>query len=732
MKKLLAILILCVVLAPSLEGSTGAAHSRTYPIMRPDRETLEKWIEDYNTAPLAQVETKSWEAASLGGSQDLLGHLEYIPGQRDQGMCENCWVWAGTGIMEIALDVQEGIEDRLSIQYLNSNYNNGSGPGWACCGGGLSVFVNFYDDAGIAIPWSNNNAGWQDYFQQCGDYSTGVPADTISTTPNYPISSIDEQVIPTLPIHGVTSQATAIANIKYVLDQGKGVWFAFYLPDDPAWGHFFDFWDSENESVAYEIDRFNGDTYNLTEGGGHAVLCVGYDDEDPNNSYWVMLNSWGTAYGRRPNGLFRINMDMAYDCHYLAGLLNIPSFEWQTLDVDFAPISIVTPNVTTTATTFVGETTATLNGVIDNDGGQACRYRFGYSSTPGGPYTYTSWSMDTKTSGQSFTKTVSGLAKGTKYYFIAEAENSAGIGGGSELSFLTKPDPPNSFVTGAAGIGQINLLWIRGEGAQKTKIQRKEGGYPTYKDDGTQVYFGEGTSISDTGLTPGNTYYYRAWSYVQGSEQWSDSYAQTLGTTGTGLNNPPHLPGNPSPANDAAGVSINADLSWTGGDPDAGDAVIYGVYFGTTETPPLKQTIGPYPAIQSSITYDPGMLAHDMTYHWQIVAKDSHGVTREGPVWEFTTGPEPTVTWNLPWGLDADPAAVNIWTYRAGGVAVTLTDVEGSMPSELLIWYYGGPIDGWQFYKNGWGASNTLETLIADKGYIGIVPTASVWEIPQG
>ena len=94
--------------------------------------------------------------------------------------------------------------------------------------------------------------------------------------------------------------------------------------------------------------------------------------------------------------------------------------------------------------------------------------------------------------------------------------------------------------------------------------------------------------------------------------------------------------------------------------------------------------------------------------------------------------PGSTVTWNLPWGLDADPASVNIYTYPGDAVAVTLADVEWSMPAGLLIWHYGGATEGWRFYKNGWGASNTLETLIADKGYIGIVPTASVWEIPQG
>jgi hypothetical protein len=102
-----------------------------------------------------------------------------------------------------------------------------------------------------------------------------------------------------------------------------------------------------------------------------------------------------------------------------------------------------------------------------------------------------------------------------------------------------------------------------------------------------------------------------------------------------------------------------------------------------------------------------------------------------GDVWLIKVG-TPTVTWNLRWGLDADPASVNIYTYPGDAVALTLADVEWGMPSGLLIWYYGGPTEGWRFYKKGWGAVNTLEMLTPGEGYIGIAPTAGVWEIPQG
>ena len=55
----------------------------------------------------------------------LLSHMNWIPSDRDQGTCANCWSWAGTGILEIALHSQLGIRDRLSAQYVNSNYSGG-------------------------------------------------------------------------------------------------------------------------------------------------------------------------------------------------------------------------------------------------------------------------------------------------------------------------------------------------------------------------------------------------------------------------------------------------------------------------------------------------------------------------------------------------------------------------------------------------------------------------------
>ena len=296
-----------------------------YPIMHPDSETLQEWLECYNSAPPAYIDA---EFEPPTGSLSLLSHLEYDPVERDQGSCGNCWVWGGTGVLEIALDVQEGIKDRLSIQYLNSKYNGGTGSDWACCGGWLEYLANFYASEGFVIPWSNTNAAWADGTQTCSDGTT-VPWDTISTSPSYTITGCSVESITT---HDVGS-TTAINNIKNVLAQDKAIWFAFFLPTGDDWNQFFDFWNYESEDVIWNPDYSCGHVWD-DGGGGHAVLCVGYNDDDPENSYWVMVNSWGTTSGR-PNGIFHLDMDMNYDCCSYDGPSTYDNFYWETLDVTF-------------------------------------------------------------------------------------------------------------------------------------------------------------------------------------------------------------------------------------------------------------------------------------------------------------------------------------------------------------------------------------------------------------
>ncbi|KYK22450.1 hypothetical protein AYK21_03880 [Thermoplasmatales archaeon SG8-52-2] len=95
-------------------------------------------------------------------------------------------------------------------------------------------------------------------------------------------------------------------------------------------------------------------------------------------------------------------------------------------------------------------------------------------------------------------------------------------------------------------------------------------------------------------------------------------------------NIPPYTPSDPSPTDGELYVDPNADLSWTGGDPNPQDTVTYDIYFGTTSSPNKIVTN------QSDTTYDPGTLSFYTKYYWKIVAWDNNNVSSESSIWNFT------------------------------------------------------------------------------------------------
>ena len=140
-----------------VQNLSSAAH---LPIMHQSNSTLKYQIDQYDAAPAASISTGGVLKARLGLSraQNLLPYLDYNALQRDQNPTGNCWVWVGTGLMEITHQVKDGIRDPLSIQYFDSTYHGGAGLTWAGNGGTLANFVDFYQQQKIAIPASNANA----------------------------------------------------------------------------------------------------------------------------------------------------------------------------------------------------------------------------------------------------------------------------------------------------------------------------------------------------------------------------------------------------------------------------------------------------------------------------------------------------------------------------------------------------------------------------------------------
>lgn len=334
LRKAPALLVLLVAFAlPVKAQETFTPISDTYPIMRPDRETRLRWYNEYLQAQRAPIDPRIAQRLEAMPPEattfSLLNYLNYTPAQRDQSSCGNCWTWAGTALLEVALDVQKSIFDRLSLQYMASCYT----ASYVCCGGMLNSFATWYLSKGKAIPWSNTNAAWADGSKSCSN-STSVACNSISTTPSYQITSLTPQTITTTGI----AKETAIANIKNVLNQNKAIDFGFWLPNDADWNTFFNFWNTGAQDTSkISMDYAQGHTWINNQGGGHAVVIVGYVDNGGTDRYWRVLNSWG-APSNRPQGLFNLDMNMDYEYYYIDGGQGYYGTSFQTMDVGWGTV----------------------------------------------------------------------------------------------------------------------------------------------------------------------------------------------------------------------------------------------------------------------------------------------------------------------------------------------------------------------------------------------------------
>jgi hypothetical protein len=193
------------------------------------------------------------------------------------------------------------------------------------------------------------------------------------------------------------------------------------------------------------------------------------------------------------------------------------------------------------------------------------------------------------------------------------------------------PYAPSDLKTVGVSNFQINLSW-------NDNSDNERGFIIEYKksDEASYNIFGYGSvnveSCIITGLEKNTMYSFLVSAY--------NSYGTSL-TTGpveastlNEENTPPEVPYNPEPQDGANGIiESRIYLQWSSGDPDAGDAVSYDLYFGTVSEPPL------YEEDLSTNHYEDHVhqLAGNTQYYWKIIAKDLNGAQTEGPIWSFST-----------------------------------------------------------------------------------------------
>ncbi len=212
---------------------------------------------------------------------------------------------------------------------------------------------------------------------------------------------------------------------------------------------------------------------------------------------------------------------------------------------------------------------------------------------------------------------------------LTQAEILVAMEGGEEYPYALGPEPTDGALIEDTW---ANLSWRAGDSAVSHDVYVGEnfddvdaGAESTFQGNQTDTFYVigfPGFAYPD-GLTPGVTYYWRI-DEVNGAEPnspwkgpiWSFSI-------------PPKTAYLPDPANEAEGVSVDVQLSWT---PGYGSK-LHTVYFGETFEEVDNATGG---STQGSTEFTPGKLKMAKTYYWRV---DEFDVveTHKGNVWSFTT-----------------------------------------------------------------------------------------------
>jgi len=173
--------------------------------------------------------------------------------------CGNCWAFAATGTYEASYLRRNNATIDASEQYVNDCARKDDGTDAGSCNGGLAV------------------NSFQHYVRVGGAYETVVPytgTDNACTNPATPLHAVAWGFVDPNVEHPTTQQ------IKQALCTYGPLATRMRVVSNALFGYTGGIY---NEFVASD-----------TDGGGHAVMIVGWDDD---KGAWRMKNSWGTDWG---------------------------------------------------------------------------------------------------------------------------------------------------------------------------------------------------------------------------------------------------------------------------------------------------------------------------------------------------------------------------------------------------------------------------------------------------
>jgi len=260
---------------------------------------------------------------------------------------------------------------------------------------------------------------------------------------------------------------------------------------------------------------------------------------------------------------------------------------------------------------------------------------------------------------------------------------------GGEIPPLPGSATSLSPANGATGVSiTANLTWTAGSNAVSHDLYLSTDSTVDVNDfvrNQTGATFDLGTMPYTT------TYYWR----VDERNSSGRTVGSVLSFTTEDEPQPPGQATNPNPANQAASVSVIADLSWTAGT----EAASHDVYFGTTNPPPFIRN-------QTAATYDTGTMSYTTTYYWRIDEKNIAGTTT-GTVWSFTTGQL------LPPGQASNPNPANGATSVNVNADLSWSAGSGATSHDVYFSTTNPPV----FVRNQAGTNYDPGTMASSKTY---------------
>lgn len=193
-------------------------------------------------------------------------------------------------------------------------------------------------------------------------------------------------------------------------------------------------------------------------------------------------------------------------------------------------------------------------------------------------------------------------------------------------------------------------------------------------------------------------------------------------------NQSPVLPYDPAPPDGAVNVGIDTSLYWSCYDPE-NDSLRYNVYFSTINPPGLVSQS------QSDTVFNPGTLAYNTTYYWQIEAVDSYENHTIGQIWSFTTEPQPWLCGDALIdprdGQSYNTVKIGLQCWMAENINIgTMISGTSSQTNNGIIekYCYGNNTANCN-YAGGWYEWHEMMQYSTTPGVVGICPPGG-WHLP--